>query len=156
LWVGRWLALATLWVVLTDTRKPQELVAGAVVAALGAWLAGLITRPAGWRPDGLMRAAASVGVRRLVRPLWGLVVDTGVIFAALWRQLVLRRPVRGSLRAAHYRPRSTTGTGAGRALAEGWGSLTPNRYVIGIDPERQLILVHELVRSDRPLDPFSD
>ena len=33
---------------------------------------------------------------------------------------------------------------ARRALAESFGSLAPNTIVIGIDPERDLILAHQL------------
>ncbi|MCW3018653.1 MAG: hypothetical protein JWN10_961, partial [Solirubrobacterales bacterium] len=31
-----------------------------------------------------------------------------------------------------------------RALAESFGSLAPNTIVIGVDPERDLLLVHQL------------
>jgi hypothetical protein len=34
-----------------------------------------------------------------------------------------------------------------RALAEGFGSLAPNTFVIGIDRERELILAHQLRRK---------
>ena len=34
-----------------------------------------------------------------------------------------------------------------RALAEGLGSLAPNTIVIGVDDERDLLLVHQLHRS---------
>ena len=44
----------------------------------------------------------------------------------------------------------------GRTLTEVWGSLVPNRYVVGIDEQESTLLVHELVRSDEPLDPFGD
>jgi hypothetical protein len=45
-WALRWLALFVLWIALTGLVVLQELVAGAVVAAIGAAFAGLILPPA--------------------------------------------------------------------------------------------------------------
>jgi hypothetical protein len=36
--------------------------------------------------------------------------------------------------------------GGRRALAEGFGSLAPNTFVIGIDEDQHLILAHQLRR----------
>ena len=84
--------------------------------------------------------------------------DTGVVVAALWRHLVLRRPVAGSFRAVAF---SWDGRGpraaARRALAKGAGSVAPNTYMVGIDDEDDVILVHQLVaRADvaRDADPL--
>jgi hypothetical protein len=54
-----------------------------------------------------------------------------------------------------YRPGPERRSSAGRTLTEIWGSLTPNRYVVGIDEEEGMLLVHELVRTEQPLDPLS-
>jgi hypothetical protein len=153
-WGVRWLLLAALWLALTDTVKAPELAAGAVAAALGASLAGLVSLPGGPREPRTLLRLAGLGPRRLGRPLVRLVVDTGTVTSALWRRLARRVPVRGSFRAARYPVHGDRGSAAGRTLTEAWGSLGTNRYVVGIDEENGLILVHELVRSGDPLDPL--
>jgi hypothetical protein len=155
MWVLRWMLFAALWLALTDTHKLPELVAGAVVAAIGATFAALITRPGRPKTVGSSLAVLGVGPRILLRPLVRLAGDTGRLTAALWRQLVRRRAVRGSFRAVRYRPDRALSSAAGRAVVESWGSLSANRYVIGIDEEAGVLLVHELVRSEAPLDPLS-
>jgi hypothetical protein len=63
-------------------------------------------------------------------------------------QLVAPREVRGTLRAVPFRAGGEGSSDVGRrALAEGLGSLAPNTIVIGIDGERDLLLVHQLRRS---------
>ena len=153
-WALRWLALWALWLALTDTRVLPELVAGAVAAAIGATLATAVSRSG--RPRTVAKSASllRVGPARLARPLGRLVVDTGLLCAALWRRLVLRREVRGTFRAARYRPGAARASAAGRTATEVWGSLTPNRYVVGVDEDEGTILVHELVPADEPLDPL--
>ena len=155
-WLLRWLFLAALWLALTDTHKEPELIAGAVAAAIGATMAGRVVRPGPPRTPSKALAALGIGPCLLIRPLWRLIVDTALLAGALWRQIVLRRPATGSFRAVRYAPGQSRRSAAGRTLTEVWGSLVPNRYVVGIDEEESTLLVHELVRSDEPLDPFGD
>jgi hypothetical protein len=92
-------------------------------------------------------------LRRAWRLGLDLFVDSARLTAALFRHVVLRRPVRGRLRAARYRATAASPQAAGRrALTEWLGSLGPNRYVVGIDRERDVVLVHELVPDEDPLD----
>ena len=58
---------------------------------------------------------------------------------------------RGRFLRRRSRRATTTRAAAGRrALAESLGSLAPNTIVIGVDPERKLLLVHQLhARADR-------
>jgi multisubunit Na+/H+ antiporter MnhE subunit len=154
-WLLRWVALAALWLAFTDTHVEPELIAGAVAAAIGATLAGLVIRPGPPKTVEKGSATLRLGPWRLLKPLVRLVVDTGVVAAALWRRLVLRKPVRGSFRVVRYRPGPERRSAAGRTLTEIWGSLMPNRYVVGIDEEGGTLLVHELVRTEQPLDPLS-
>ncbi|MDQ6805412.1 MAG: Na+/H+ antiporter subunit E [Actinomycetota bacterium] len=63
-------------------------------------------------------------------------------------QLLTRKRSRGAFRVVPFgaggeNPRDA----ARRALAEALGSLTPNTIVVGIDPDRQLLLVHQLRRE---------
>jgi hypothetical protein len=150
----RWAILAALWLALTDTHVEPELIAGAVAAAIGATIAGLVVVPGPPKTIGKALAALRVGPRRLLTPVVRLVTDTGLLAGALWRSVVLREPPRGRFRAVRYRPGEERRSAAGRTLTEIWGSLMPNRYVVGIDEDESTVLVHELVSSDEPLDPL--
>lgn len=154
-WSLRWLVLALLWLALADSRAVPELIAAAVAAALGASLASLIVRPG--RPRTLRTTVRlfSVGPRRLSRPLARLVLDNRLLGAALWRRLVRRERVQGALRSAPLSSEPALRSAAGRAAIEAWGSLTPNRYVIGVDEEAGTILVHELMPSREPVEPLA-
>jgi hypothetical protein len=74
------------------------------------------------------------------------VLDTGLLVTVLWRRLVLRRPVGGSFHAVPFRAgRGDTEEAARRAISGIAGSFAPNTYVLDVDWERELILVHQLV-----------
>jgi hypothetical protein len=154
-WLLRWVLLMTLWLALTDTKNTQDVVAGLVVAAMGASAAALITRPGPPNTVSKSIAVLRMGPRRLLRPFARLVLDTGLLAAALARRLA-GREVRGSFRAVRYRPDAPRRSAAGRAVTELWGSLMPNRYVVGTDEEEGILLIHELVRTDEPIDPLRD
>jgi hypothetical protein len=69
-------------------------------------------------------------------------------FVAL-AQLVTRRRFQGVLRAIpfeHGGPERPRDAGR-RALAQALGSFAPNTIVVGIDPETNLMLAHQLRRS---------
>jgi multisubunit Na+/H+ antiporter MnhE subunit len=154
-WAMRWLVLAALWLALADSRTESELIAAAVVATLGATFSTAILRPGNPRTARGLLALGRLGPRTLLRPPWRLIADTGVLASAVWRRLVRRQNVRGSFRAARHQPDMAVRSSAGRAATEIWGSLTPNRYVIGVDDERGEILIHELVPAEEPLDPLT-
>jgi hypothetical protein len=154
-WLVRWALLMALWLALVDTHKEPELWAGAAAAVVGATIAGLITRPG--QPKTLSKSLAllRLGPQRLGRPLVRMAVDSALLTVALARALVGRRP-KGSFRVVRYRPDPPRQSAAGRALTEIWGSLTPNRYVIGTDDEDGILMIHELVRTDEPIDPLGE
>jgi multisubunit Na+/H+ antiporter MnhE subunit len=154
-WVGRWAFFAALWLALTDTRTEPELIAGAVTAGIVATIAAFVVRPGPPRTASKTLASMPLGAQRLLYPPLRLILDTGMMAGALWRHLVLRRPVRGSFRAVRYTPGAERRSAVGRTLTEIWGSLMPNRYVVGIDEEEATLLVHELVPSNEPLDPLA-
>lgn len=136
-----WVALAALWLALDDTVALPELITGAVAAALGAVAAEVV------HSQNLVR----VRVRRrwlryAWRPLLRLFPDTARVMGVLLRQLVLRRPARGSFRAVPFRFGYETGAHdtTRRSLAKAVGSFAPNSYVVGVDAERELLLVHQL------------
>ncbi|HKH41851.1 MAG TPA: hypothetical protein VKA41_08335 [Solirubrobacterales bacterium] len=154
-WGARWLALTLLWLALADSRALPELIAAAVVGALGASLASLIARPGRPRTLRATGRLISLGPTRLALPLMRLVLDNRELAEALWRRLVRRERIEGSLRSARLPSDPVLRSAAGRVAIEAWGSLTPNRYVIGIDEEAGMILVHELMPSRAPVDPLA-
>lgn len=153
-WLLRWALLMALWLVLLDTKQWAELAAGGVAAAIGATVAGLIARPGQPKTVSKSLAVLRLGPRQLGRPLVRLVLDSLMFARALGRTIVGRAP-RGSFRAVRYAPEPARRSAAGRAVTEIWGSLAPNRYVVGTDEEEGIMLVHELIRTDEPLDPLS-
>jgi hypothetical protein len=147
-WLLRWALFFALWLALTDTVKGQELAAGAVAAALGAVLATALSP----RPPAVPRRLTP---RVMARAARGLILDTGIVARAL-AQRAAGRQVRGSFRAARFRSPADRRGRATAALAEGLGSVRPNRYVVAADLEGETVLVHELQRTDLPLDPLSE
>ena len=83
---------------------------------------------------------------------WRVIVKIPLDIALLcWEalvQLVSPRSVRGEFRATRFRAVKETPEDAGRrAISEWLGSLSPNTIVIGVDPERGAVLVHQLRRQ---------
>ena len=153
-WAISWVLLTGLYILLVlDSVDIAELVMGAIAAAFGATAAAVVRsqRLVVFRPQ--LRWA--LGLWRL--PLQA-VRDTGVLVAALGRRLILRQPVDGSFRAVRFRDAGEDAEAAARrAIAKGVASFAPNTYVLDIDREHELILVHQLVpRPDRPkeIDPL--
>lgn len=151
-WIVWWVALAGLWLLLAGNTKQNEVLVGICVAGLAASAARIVERERrlAWAPRGRWLLAAW-------RPLLRLVVDTGIVATVLWRRVVLRKRVEGRLRAVRF---TTTGDdpsyATARVLTKGLASLAPNTYVVSIDDDDEVMLVHQLVRTDdsRDLDPL--
>jgi len=152
-WLVWWILLTGLWIPLAFEVAVPELIAGAVAAAAGATLATAV------------RAQRLISFRPRLRwafRLWRLpsqvVFDTGILFAVLWRRLVMRQDVSGSFRAIPFRAvGENPEANARRAMAMTVGSLAPNTYVIDIDKDYELILVHQLVPKpgdSKSIDPL--
>jgi hypothetical protein len=63
-------------------------------------------------------------------------------------QLVSPRARRGTFRAVAFRAGGEGSEDVGRrAVAEAFGSVAPNTIIIGIDPDSDLLLVHQLHRA---------
>jgi multisubunit Na+/H+ antiporter MnhE subunit len=138
------------YLLLADTLHQDELTAGGVIAVCAAIVSTFL---AGSRQAVRVRPRM---LRHLPRSLLLLFTDTGRVTWALVRSLVLRQPLRGHVRAVRYQATSEADPeDFGRRALTQWGaSLGANRYVLGIDNERQVLLVHELVDSSGPLDPL--
>jgi multisubunit Na+/H+ antiporter MnhE subunit len=146
LWVAWWCALALVWLALVDTLQADELIVGAVSAALAASVAVVVHR------RGYIRFWPRLAwLREVPYLVRDVVVDCGLLSVALWQRVVLRRPVHGvTIRVPFHHGGDTGRDGARRALVNFAVSLTPNSYVVDIDPEGDTLLVHRLV--DMPLD----
>jgi multisubunit Na+/H+ antiporter MnhE subunit len=144
-----WALLFGVWMLLVDNDSLPELLTGVGASALAAIGSELVRA----------QRIAEVRIRprwlaRAWRPFARIPLDVGILMWALLRP----RRTRGQFRALRFRvagddPESTSR----RAFAEVFGSLAPNTYVIGVDPRRRVLIVHQLVRRGDPetaLDPL--
>ncbi len=143
---------AGLYLWLIDTADPPELYAGLGVAVLSA-LAFEVSREQVGAEGSFSVAWPRRGWRLAAR-------IPAQIVTVSWEALVqLRHPRtdRGELRAVSFRAGENSPRDMGRrALSEALGSLAPNTIVIGVDTERDLLLVHQLHRQGgrEQLDPL--
>ncbi len=145
IWLFAWAASLIVWLALVDTLATQEVLAGALAAAVAATAVFIV------RSQQLVRLR--IKARWLVS-LWRLpprmVADTGIVLMAVLGHLVRRRPLNGSYRRVPIRVGSSDpGSVARRAALTAAGSFAPNTIVIRFDRERGTMLVHELVPSPR-------
>jgi multisubunit Na+/H+ antiporter MnhE subunit len=131
---------AGFYLVLIDTVDSPELYVGAGVALLAAAAfevareQGLaeVAPPSGWL------AAAARGAARVP-------AQVAMVSCQALAQVLAREPSRGVFRAVPFEAGGDSARDAGRrALAEALGSLAPGTIVVGIDTERNLLLVHQL------------
>jgi hypothetical protein len=140
-WVGWWIALFWLWMLLAGDWNHIEWIAAACAATVAATLGEIARARAGVAPRLPLRWIARAGTVP-----HQIAVDFGIITLALGRSLLRRRIVRGEFRAHPF----PAGEGQGvRAWATWAAQLSPNAYVVEIDAERELVLVHDLV-PNRP------
>lgn len=140
-WLTWWVLMMSFWVAIDDSFATDELLAGAGAAALAALAAEVITYQA--------------AIRFLMRPGWLLPAlrlpadvarDTWIVFAALARMLARRQPPHSDFTELPVRYGETSALGQSRrVLLTGGRSLAPNMLVLGIDAERDVMVVHRLV-----------
>ncbi len=143
-WLTWWVLLMSLWVAVDDSFQSDELLVGAGLTALAALAAEVASHQAGVR----LRVRAAWLVRALGLP--GQVVEqTFLVFAALARTLFTKAPPpRGRFRELPVRYGDDTPAGVTRrVLLTGARSLAPNEFVLGIDPERHVMVTHQLVEE---------
>src|SRR5437899_6326670 len=121
LWLSWWGALLLAWLLFVDTFDGQELIVGAIAAALAAMVAVAVHH------RGYIRFWPRAGwLKELPYLVWAVIVDTIVLGKALWRRLVRRVPVRGStIRVPFHYGEADGRDGARRALVNASVSLTP-------------------------------
>ncbi len=143
-----WAVLMATWLLLVETFAVPELLVGAVAAGLAASVAETV------RELGYVRFAPRViWLRHAPRVAGQILVDCGILFAALARQLLRRRDVRGVLVRIPVRYGDDSARDAARRALLNFGvSITPNSYVVDLDPETSTVLIHQLVAG--PVDPL--
>ena len=133
---------AAFYLLLVDTTSLPELVALVVIALL-ATIAFEASREQGF-PEARISASWLAGTwRALARVPSDSLLLTRLAIA----QLLHPRGRRGELRAIHFAGGDTESDRGRFALTEIVGSLAPNTIVIGVDPESERLLVHQLERK---------
>jgi hypothetical protein len=130
-----------LYLLLIDITDLPELIVGAGVAAIAATGFELAREQ---RTVGGLRARLRwfAHAHRLLGT-----VPSDIVWVSMLaiRQLIRPREVNGEFRTVPFRGGSDEGLETGRhALAESLGSFAPNTIIVGIDPERELLLGHQL------------
>jgi multisubunit Na+/H+ antiporter MnhE subunit len=144
-WLAWWVLLMSLWVVLDDSIAFDELLAGAGAAAIAAFGAELASHQAGAR----FRIRAEWLGPVLSLPAQ-LLRDTVIVFTALWRCLSRGEQPHSGFGAEPVRPGPQTAEGATRrVLLVGGRSVAPNTFVLGLDREQGVLVVHHLVQPER-------
>ncbi|MBV8431339.1 MAG: Na+/H+ antiporter subunit E [Solirubrobacterales bacterium] len=143
-WLVWWVLLMSLWVMLDDSISTDELLAGAGAAALAALLAELVSYQAALR----FRMRIEWVVPALGLP--GQVArDTVTVYAALWRCLAHREQPPSAFLELPARFGGDTSEGiTRRTLLVGGASVAPNTFVLGIDKDRDVMVVHRLVAEN--------
>lgn len=140
-WLVWWTLLMSFWVILDNSIAPDELLAGAGAAALGAFLAEVAGHQAATRFR--MRIEWLVPALSLPGQVAG---DTVIVFAALWRLLARGEEPASGFRELPVRYGDDTAEGkTRRALYVGGQSVAPNTIAAGIDKDRNVMIVHQLV-----------
>lgn len=145
-WVAWWVSLLGLYLLLVGKLTWPESVAGALAAALGATgaTAAALAGHLHFRPH--LR-----WLRQVAGLPWRVLADCGIVAAALWRAAVRRRPVKGEFRTIPFDPGDESGASAARrALVAAGVSVAPNTFVVVVDREHRVLLVHQLVPSASP------
>jgi multisubunit Na+/H+ antiporter MnhE subunit len=146
-WLATWAAMVAVWLLLVDITTLPELLTGAAVGVIAATGSELV------RAQGIARARPPVrALARAWRPIARGPLDVALVVLAI----AGRR--QGRVRALPFRHGGDDPAATGRrAMAEGLGSFAPNTIVIGVDPDRDLILAHQLVptrRTTQAIDPL--
>ena len=146
-WFAWWALMMSFWVAIDDSLRADELIVGAAAAALAAAAEAGVARlaqvrygfKAAWLPAAMGGILGLPG--RVVR-------ETLTVFAALAKALVRREQPSGGFREIPVRYGDDTPAGVTRRiLLTGAQSVAPNAFVVDFDPERDVMLVHELVRQ---------
>lgn len=136
--------MMSFWVAIDDSFAFDELLAGAGAAAIAALVAEAACHQAGLRYR--MRAGWLLPALRLP---WQVVVDTIAVYLVLWRKLTRGDDPPGGFSEVPVDPGEEGPAGVvRRTLIIGGRSFTPNAFVLDIDGERGVMVVHQLATRD--------
>jgi multisubunit Na+/H+ antiporter MnhE subunit len=129
-----------LWLLFTSTVDEAEAVVGVGASCLAATAAEIVRaqRPFGFAPSAMW-----------LRRAWLIPIRVGVesvqAFSVLANHVTGRKRVRGTYRAIEFRHGGTgPRDGARRTVTTVAISVSPNTFVIGFDPDEDIVLVHQL------------
>jgi len=145
-----WLALFGLWMLFVGAWNEVDAAAAALGAALAAAVAAIVrhdTKTPLSIPLERLRAGAAVPVVVLE--------DFALLSFELARSLVRRPTVRGGYVVRRFEPgpKATGGGTARRAWTVVLAGYSPNSYVVDIDRDRGVVLLHDLVPRRRSEEP---
>jgi hypothetical protein len=147
-WFAWWIALFWLWLLLAGQWNREEVVAAAIAATIAASLAELARVRTGFS------ARIPLGfLADLPQALAMVVVDFGILAWALAVSVARRKAVRGELFSRELTDRSRAEGVGPRAWTTIVASYSPNAFVLDIDPETRLVLLHDLVRHRASEEP---
>lgn len=147
-WIGWWLALFWLWLLLAGEWNRQEWVAAAAAATVAATLAEYARARTDFAARLPWRALGDVPQMLLM-----VVVDFGIVVWALLAGVARRKIARGDFRSREL-SRRVDAEGVGpRAWVTLAASYSPNAYVLDIDPETRRVLFHDLVPNESSESP---
>ena len=140
-WLAWWALLMAIWIILDWSLDVAELLVGAGVAAAGAVAAELV----GHQTNSHFRARIKWLIPLLRLP--GQVIrDTVIVFAALGRLLIRgQQPASGFVEVPKAWGDESPAGVSRRVLLVGGTSVAPNTVVLGMDRERDVMVVHHLV-----------
>jgi len=148
-WLGWWLALFWLWLLLAGEWNRELVVAAAIAAAVAASVAEFARVRTGFAAPLPLRLLAD-----LPSALGMVVVDFGILARTLLASLVRGRIARGEFVSREAPSGSWVTSGPGpRAWTMLVASFSPNAYVVDVDPGERRVLLHDLVvrrTSERP------
>jgi hypothetical protein len=139
-WTAGWLFSAALYLLLIDITDLPELIVGAGAAVIAATAFGLA------RERDLTGVATRLSwLARVPRAVARAPGDLVVVSMMALRQLAHPRASVGEFRVVSFACGEEPALESGRrALAESFGSFAPNTIIIGVDPDRELLLAHQL------------
>jgi hypothetical protein len=149
-----WVLLTVLYWLLVFKTEPAELIAGAICGAISAAGAELVRTHGSVHivlPDWRFLPAVAALPRQTIR-------DTALLTGVVWRVVVRGEEVRGRFLSQPFagaRGKSPEAAGK-RAAAKLVGSVAPNTLVVGFAPDKDLVLLHQLVPTQEPppCDPW--
>jgi multisubunit Na+/H+ antiporter MnhE subunit len=148
-WIGWWIVLMSFWVMIDDSIQFDEMLAGAGAAALAALVAETATYQAAVHLK--IRAEWLVPALRLPGQVAG---DVITVFGALWRKLAHGEQPHSAFAEIPVRYGDDTIEGVTRrVLMIGGHSIAPNTFVLGIDKDRDAMVVHQLEAEPEKAEP---